>query len=91
MHDHMTATPTEEDLEADNFDSVDAGAEALHRGVDKAREGANTAGNMACRAKERVKKGAHAVNEAVHDHPYGALAVGAGLGILIGVLLRRGH
>jgi ElaB/YqjD/DUF883 family membrane-anchored ribosome-binding protein len=40
-------------------------------------------------AKERAVRGAKAVDEAVHEHPYQAIAIGVGLGAVIGYLLAR--
>jgi ElaB/YqjD/DUF883 family membrane-anchored ribosome-binding protein len=40
-------------------------------------------------AKEKAVRGAKAVDEAVHEHPYQAIAIGVGIGTLIGYLLAR--
>jgi ElaB/YqjD/DUF883 family membrane-anchored ribosome-binding protein len=68
---------------------MNAGTDMIHRGVDAAKDGVNAAGNLASRTKQRVKEGAHAVDGAVHAHPYATLAIGAGVGLLVGMLLRR--
>jgi len=41
------------------------------------------------RAREKVVQGAKAADEAVHEHPYQAIAVGVGVGAVIGYLLAR--
>jgi ElaB/YqjD/DUF883 family membrane-anchored ribosome-binding protein len=41
------------------------------------------------RAREKVVEGAKAADEAVHEHPYQAIAIGVGVGVLIGYLLAR--
>jgi ElaB/YqjD/DUF883 family membrane-anchored ribosome-binding protein len=40
-------------------------------------------------AKDKAIRGAKAVDEAVHEHPYQAVAIGVGVGALIGYLLAR--
>jgi ElaB/YqjD/DUF883 family membrane-anchored ribosome-binding protein len=40
-------------------------------------------------AKDKAIRGAKAVDEAVHEHPYQAIAIGVGLGAVIGYLLAR--
>jgi ElaB/YqjD/DUF883 family membrane-anchored ribosome-binding protein len=39
--------------------------------------------------KDKAVKGAKAVDEAVHEHPYQAIALGVGVGAIIGYLLGR--
>lgn len=41
------------------------------------------------RAKEKAIEGAKAADEAVHEHPYQAIAIGVGVGALLGFLLAR--
>jgi len=53
-------------------------AAALERGKD-----------LCGRAREKVAQGAKAADEAVHEHPYQAIAIGVGAGVLIGFLLAR--
>lgn len=40
-------------------------------------------------AREKVVEGARAADEAVHEHPYQAIAIGVGVGVLVGYLLGR--
>ena len=40
-------------------------------------------------AKDKAVQGAKAVDEAVHEHPYQAIAIGVGVGAVIGYLLAR--
>jgi ElaB/YqjD/DUF883 family membrane-anchored ribosome-binding protein len=40
-------------------------------------------------ARDKAVRGAKAVDEAVHEHPYQAIAIGVGAGALIGYLLAR--
>ncbi len=41
------------------------------------------------RVREKAVQGAKAADEAVHEHPYQAIAIGVGVGALIGYLLAR--
>jgi len=39
--------------------------------------------------REKAVQGARAADEAVHEHPYQAIAIGVGVGALIGFLVAR--
>ena len=41
------------------------------------------------RVKAKAVEGAKAADEAVHEHPYQAIAVGVGVGVLLGYLIAR--
>ena len=41
------------------------------------------------RAREKVVEGAKAADEAVHEHPYQAIAIGVGVGAILGFLVAR--
>jgi ElaB/YqjD/DUF883 family membrane-anchored ribosome-binding protein len=41
------------------------------------------------KARQKVTAGAHNADEAIHEHPYQAIAVAAGIGVLVGVLIGR--
>lgn len=72
---------------------VDKGADAMHRGVDAAKDytqqGVDAASGVVEKTKQNVVDGAHKVDHALHDHPYYAIAIGAGAGVLVGMLLKR--
>ena len=40
-------------------------------------------------ATEKAKAAGHATDDYVHDHPWRAVAVGAGVGLVIGLLIGR--
>jgi ElaB/YqjD/DUF883 family membrane-anchored ribosome-binding protein len=40
-------------------------------------------------AREKVVESAKAADEAVHEHPYQAIAIGVGVGVILGFLLAR--
>jgi ElaB/YqjD/DUF883 family membrane-anchored ribosome-binding protein len=44
---------------------------------------------MAGRVRDQAVAGAKAADEAVHEHPYQAIAIGVGVGALLGYLLAR--
>ena len=41
------------------------------------------------RARDKAVEGAKAADEAVHEHPYQAIAIGVGIGAIIGFLIAR--
>lgn len=41
------------------------------------------------RARDKAVEGAKAADEAVHAHPYQAIAIGVGVGALVGYLIAR--
>lgn len=41
------------------------------------------------RARDKAVEGAHAAGVAVHEHPYQSIAIGIGVGALLGFLLAR--
>ena len=41
------------------------------------------------RVREKAVEGAKATDEAVHEHPYQAIAVGVGVGAILGYLITR--
>jgi ElaB/YqjD/DUF883 family membrane-anchored ribosome-binding protein len=40
-------------------------------------------------ATEKAKAAGHAADDYVHDHPWSAIAVGAGVGLVVGLLIGR--
>jgi ElaB/YqjD/DUF883 family membrane-anchored ribosome-binding protein len=44
---------------------------------------------IAARVRDKAVEGAKAADEAVHEHPYQAIAIGVGIGALIGYFLGR--
>lgn len=44
---------------------------------------------IASRVREKAVAGAKATDEAVHEHPYQAIAIGVGVGALLGYLIAR--
>jgi ElaB/YqjD/DUF883 family membrane-anchored ribosome-binding protein len=48
-----------------------------------------SAKSVAANVREKAVAGAKATDEAVHEHPYQAIAIGVGVGVLAGYLLGR--
>ncbi|MGA2555482.1 MAG: DUF883 family protein [Verrucomicrobiota bacterium] len=59
--------------------------EARHRLAAALERGKEICG----RARDKAMQGAKAADEAVHEHPYQAIAIGVGVGAVIGYLLAR--
>jgi ElaB/YqjD/DUF883 family membrane-anchored ribosome-binding protein len=63
-------------------DKVAAARKQLAMAIEKGRETLQT-------VQEKAAAGAKATDQIIHNHPYRAIAVGFGVGALIGYLLRR--
>jgi ElaB/YqjD/DUF883 family membrane-anchored ribosome-binding protein len=48
-----------------------------------------TAKAVAAKIRDKTIAGAKATDEAVHEHPYQAIAIGVGVGVVVGYLLSR--
>jgi len=72
---------------------MEATADAAGEKVIEARQRLAAAledGKGVCgRVRERAVEGARAANVAMHEHPYKAVAIGVGVGLLSGLLLSR--
>lgn len=68
-------------------------SDAVGEKVGEARDRLSAAidgGKKACsKVNDRMADGAKATGEAIHKHPYGAIAIGVGLGALLGILATR--
>ena len=49
----------------------------------------DSAKDYAGRARDKAVAGAQAADEAVHEHPYQAIAIGVGIGALLGYFIAR--
>ena len=63
-------------------EKVSEARKRLSAALDRGRE-------MYGRARERAIEGAEVADEAVHEHPYQAIAIGVGVGALLGYLITR--
>ncbi len=65
-------------------EEIDSLKERLRSALDRSRDTAQKAMQM---AKERAAQ----ADEAIQTHPYVAIGIAAGVGLLVGALLSRGH
>jgi ElaB/YqjD/DUF883 family membrane-anchored ribosome-binding protein len=63
-------------------EKVSEARKRLSAALDRGRE-------MYGRAREQAIEGAKVADEAVHEHPYQAIAIGVGVGALLGYLITR--
>lgn len=63
-------------------EKVSEARKRLALALDRAKE-------MAGRVRDKAVEGAKAADVAVHEHPYQAIAIGVGVGALVGYLLAR--
>ena len=75
-----------EQLLEDTAQIVGEKAQAIGHSLAEKYESAKDAGR---KAGQKVVVGAQAADRVIRDHPYYAIAVGIGLGAVIGALLRR--
>jgi ElaB/YqjD/DUF883 family membrane-anchored ribosome-binding protein len=80
-------------LAEDARDLIAATADVAGEKVGEARKrlaaALDRAKEIAVRVREKSVQGAKATDEAIHEHPYQAIAIGMGVGALIGYLLGR--
>jgi ElaB/YqjD/DUF883 family membrane-anchored ribosome-binding protein len=97
MNEHMQSTGNETDRLAEKAqDLVDATADVAEVKVEEARNRLAAAlergKQIYGRVREKAVQSAKATDQAVRENPYQAIAVGVGLGVIIGYLLgRRGR
>ena len=63
-------------------DKVGEARKRLAAALERARD-------IAAIARDKAIEGAKAADEAVHEHPYQAIAIGVGVGAVLGYLLAR--
>ncbi|HEX5685130.1 MAG TPA: DUF883 domain-containing protein [Ideonella sp.] len=79
--DHMLASAA---------DSGDQAFEAVrHQFSDQVRHMRARLDDVEDAAVHRARRAARAANQAVHEHPYGAIGVAAAVGLLVGLLAAR--
>lgn len=70
-------------------DSKDVVGEKAHRMRERLAETIEAAKATCRKLEEKAIAGAKATDKAVHEHPYPAMGVAFGVGLLIGVLVAR--
>jgi ElaB/YqjD/DUF883 family membrane-anchored ribosome-binding protein len=63
-------------------EKVSAARKRLAAALERAKE-------IAGRVREKAVEGAKATDKAVHEHPYQAIAIGVGVGAILGYLIAR--
>jgi ElaB/YqjD/DUF883 family membrane-anchored ribosome-binding protein len=63
-------------------DKVGEARKRLAAALDRAKE-------IASQVRDKAVEGAKATDQAVHEHPYQAIAIGVGVGAILGYLLSR--
>ncbi len=87
LHDLQTLVAEAEKMMGDSLSEHTADAvSALRTRYDAAHE---RMGELYDGAKKRVVAGAKCTDEAIRENPYQSIAIAAGVGLLVGVLLGR--
>jgi len=78
-----------EDASALMAATADVAGEKVGQARQRLAAALETAKTIAGNVRDKAVAGAKATDEAVHEHPYQAIAIGVGVGALIGYLLGR--
>jgi ElaB/YqjD/DUF883 family membrane-anchored ribosome-binding protein len=78
-----------EDASALMAATADVAGEKVNEARKRLAVALERAKEMAGRVRDKAVEGAKAADEAVHEHPYQAIAIGVGVGALVGYLLAR--
>ena len=78
-----------EDAQALMAATADVGGERVGQARKRLAAALESAKAIASNVRDKAVAGAKATDEAVHEHPYQAIAVGVGVGVLVGYLLGR--
>ena len=78
-----------EDAQALMAATADVAGEKVGQARKRLAAALESAKVIAANVRDKAVAGAKATDEAVHEHPYQAIAVGGGVGVLVGYLLGR--
>jgi len=78
-----------EDAQALMAATADVAGEKVGAARKRLAAALDSAGEVAGRVRDRAVKSAKAADEAVREHPYQAIAIGVGIGALIGFCAAR--
>ncbi len=78
-----------EDARALMTATADVAGEKVGEARDRLAAALERGREMYGKVREKAAEGAKAADEAVHEHPYQAIAIGVGFGALIGFLIAR--
>jgi ElaB/YqjD/DUF883 family membrane-anchored ribosome-binding protein len=87
-HSHDVAQLAE-DAQALMSATADVAGEKVKDARNRLASALERAKEICNRVREKAVAGAKATDEAVHEHPYQAIAIGVGVGALVGYLLGR--
>lgn len=92
MSKHITANDLgtlAEDARALMVATVDVAGEKVAEARKRLTAALESAKEVAGRVRDRAVEGAKATDEAIHEHPYQAIAIGVGLGVILGYVFAR--
>jgi ElaB/YqjD/DUF883 family membrane-anchored ribosome-binding protein len=78
-----------EDAQALMTATADVAGEKVGEARERLAAALKRAKEIAGNVRDKAVAGAKAADEAVHEHPYQAIAIGVGVGAIIGYLLAR--
>jgi ElaB/YqjD/DUF883 family membrane-anchored ribosome-binding protein len=78
-----------EDAQALMAATADVAGEKVGEARKRLAAALESAKEMAGRVRDRAVVAAKAADEAVHEHPYQAIAIGVGIGVIIGFVVAR--
>jgi ElaB/YqjD/DUF883 family membrane-anchored ribosome-binding protein len=78
-----------EDAQALMAATADVAGEKVGQARKRLAAALESAKVIAGNVRDKAIAGAKATDEAVHEHPYQAIAIGVGVGVLVGYLLSR--
>ena len=82
-------TSLAEDAQALMSATADVAGEKVGEARKRLAAALERAKEIAATVRDKAVAGAKATDEAVHEHPYQAIAIGFGAGVLVGYLLAR--
>lgn len=90
MADLRTVVADAEQLLKMTADEVGEGAAGLRERLqDRLTQSKESLLALQAAATEKAKAVGHAADDYVHDHPWKSVAIGAGIGVIIGMLIGR--
>jgi len=90
MADLRTVVADAEQLLKMTADEVGEGAAGLRERLqERLSQSRDSLLALQATATEKAKAAAHAADDYVHDHPWKSLAIGAGVGLIVGMLIGR--